>query len=164
MASADILDRTTTKVATQFLPIAYGSFSSTQTQQANPAAAVVYNTEDITPLGVSCATPSANIVVATAGVYRVLASLQCDNTAVGALPLDMWVSVGGVAVPNSATRVAINQNQEVVMAVEWLLQLAAGASVAVQIAGAVGTQILAVAAAPPIPAIPSIITTIQRIA
>ena len=171
MASADILDRTTTKVATQFLPIAYGSFSSTQTQVVNPAfpalavLPLVHNTTDITPLGVSCATPSANIVVNTTGVYKVLSSVQCDKTSVGVGDLEMWVAVNGTAVPNSASRLAINQNLESLMAVEWFLELTAGEAVSINLASAAdGLRALSVAAAAPVPAIPSIITTILRIA
>jgi len=171
MASADILDRTTTKVATQFLPIAYGSFSSTDTQLVNPAFPIlavlplVYDTTDITPLGVSCATPSADIVVATTGVYKVLSSVQCDKTTIGVGDLEMWIAVNGTAVPNSATRIAINQNIESLMAVEWFLELASGDAVSINLASlADGLRALSVAAAAPVPAIPSIITTILRIA
>jgi hypothetical protein len=172
MSVASILTRSPkTEVATQFLPIAYGSFSSTQTQLVNPAFPItavlplVYDTTDITPFGVSCATPSANIVVATTGVYKVLSSVQCDKTSVGVGDLEMWIAVGGVAVPNSATRLAINQNIESLMAVEWFLELTAGDAVSINLASAVGgLQALAVASAPPVPAIPSVITTITRIA
>jgi len=110
--------------------------------------------------------PSASITVTEAGVYKVVSSLQCKNTVVGpALELDMWIAVGGIPVPNSTTRVAINQNQEVVMTVEWLLVLAASDSFNVEIYVPVaGPEALAVPAAPPVPAIPSIITTVLRIA
>jgi hypothetical protein len=151
-------------------PAAYGSFSSTQTQVAGAVSAtpVVYDTADITPFGVSCTLPSANIVIGIAGVYKVLASAQCDKTGAGlATPLDMWVSVNGTAVPNSATRIAVNQNSETVMTVEWFLDLDKGDTVAVQTfssSGALDLQLLAVPAAAPVPAIPSIITTLLRIA
>jgi hypothetical protein len=126
---------------------------------------LVYNTTDITPFGVSCATPSASIVVATTGVYKVLASVQCDKTTINVGDLEMWIAVGGVAVPNSATRLAINQNIETLMAVEWFLELTAGDGVSINLAStAGGLQALAVPAAPPVPAIPSVITTITRIA
>ena len=160
-----------TEVFTSYLPIAYGSFSSTQTQVVNPAfpalapLPLVYNTTDITPLGVSCATPSASIVVATTGVYKVLSSVQCDKTTINVGDLEMWIAVGGVAVPNSATRLAINQNLESVMVVEWFLELTAGDAVSINLASTTdGLQALAVPAAAPVPAIPSVITTITRIA
>lgn len=148
-------------------PAAYGSFSSTQTQTltATTPLPVIYDTADVEPFGVSCALPSADIVVGVAGVYKVLASAQCDRTAGSSGDLEMWVSVGGTAVPNSATRININQNIESVMTVEWLLDLAVGDEVAVVVYSAVaGNQLLAVPAAAPVPAIPSIITTLLRIA
>jgi len=160
-----------TEVFTSYLPIAYGSFSSTQTQVVNPAfpalapLPLVYTTTDITPLGVSCATPSASIVVATTGIYKVFSSVQCDKTSVGVGDLEMWIAVNGIAVPNSASRLAMNQNLESLMSVEWIVNLTAGNAVSIVLASAVdGLQALAVPAAPPVPAIPSVITTILRIA
>jgi hypothetical protein len=148
-------------------PASYGSFSSTQTQTiaATTPLPVIYDTADVEPFGVSCDLPSADIVVGIAGVYKVLASAQCDRTALLTGDLEMWVSVGGTAVPNSATRININQNIESVMTVEWLLDLAVGDEVAVVVYSAVaGNQLLAVPASAPVPAIPSIITTIVKIA
>lgn len=146
----------------------YGSFSSTQTQTiaATTDVPITYDTADITPVGMTCTlAPSADIVITNAGTYKVLTSLQCDKTTGGADQLDMWVSVNGTAVPNSATKLQINQNQESVMTVEWFLTLAASDAVSVHTyAPTAGLQALAVAAAPPVPAIPSIITTVLRIA
>jgi len=52
-----------------------------------------------------------------------------------------------------------------VMAVEWFLDLSAGDTLAViGFSSTTGLQALAVASAGPVPAIPSIITTIVRIA
>ncbi len=151
-------------------PLQYGSFSSTQTQVVNPAFPVlavlplVYDTVDLTPTGMSCAVPSANIVVGSAGVFKVLASAQCDKTTLLPGDLEMWVAVNGTAVPNSATRIQINQNQETVMTVEWLLELDADDAISVNLAStAQGLQALAIAAAAPVPAIPSIITTVIQI-
>jgi hypothetical protein len=148
-------------------PAAYGSFSSTQTQAvaAGVPLPLIYDTVDLPPVGVSCAVPSADIVIGVAGVYKVLASLQCDRTAALTGDLEMYVAINGTGVPNSTTRVNINQNIESVMAVEWFLPLDKGDDVTVVIASAVaGNQAAAFVAAPPIPAIPSIITTVLRIA
>lgn len=148
-------------------PACYGSFSSTQTQTltATTPLPVIYNTADIDAFGVSCDLPSADIVIGIAGVYKVLASAQCDRTALLTGDMEMWVSVNGTAVPNSATRININQNIESVMTVEWLLDLAVGDEVAVVVySGVAGNQLLAVPAASPVPAIPSLITTVVKIA
>lgn len=147
---------------------AYGSFSSTQTQVIAPGVPVpiTYDTVDIQPVGVAQGPSPDAITVLDTGVYRILASLQCDNSAAGpAQDLNMFLTVGVTALPNSATRVAINQNQESVMTVEWIVSLTAGQFVSVTCSSAVvGLQALAIPAAGVTPAIPSIITTIMRIA
>jgi hypothetical protein len=51
------------------------------------------------------------------------------------------------------------------MVVEWFLELTAGDAVSINLASTTdGLQALAVPAAAPVPAIPSVITTITRIA
>ena len=149
----------------------YGSFSSTQPQVVNPdyptlaVLPAVYDTEDIKPVGVSCDVPSKDIVIGVAGVYKVLASAQCDKTTANAGDIEMWIAVNGTAVANSATRSQINQNQELVMTVEWIVDLAVGDAVTIEFAStAEGLRILAIAASAPVPDIPSIIVTLVKIA
>ena len=75
----------------------------------------------------------------------------------------MFIVVSGTPVPNSTTRIQINQNQEVVMTVEWFLELEADDYIRIVLFSATtGLQALAISGAP-IPDIPSIITTIMRI-
>lgn len=147
---------------------AYASFSSTQTQAIVPGVAtpITYDTTDLQPVGIVQGPSPDAITVLNSGVYRILTSLQCDNTAAGpAEDLNMFLKVGVNNLPNSATRVAINQNQETVMTVEWIVPLTAGQFVSVTCSSAVvGLRALAVAAAGVTPAIPSIITVVQRIA
>jgi hypothetical protein len=149
---------------------AFGSFSSTATQNfAVPPAGptlLTYTTQDLLPQGVSCVLPSSLITVNATGVYKVLSSVQMNNAMGGARDGEVWIAVNGTAVPNSATRIQVNQNTELVMAVEWFLPLSAADTVEIQAAasGGAGVQALAIPAAGYIPAIPSIITTITRIA
>ena len=150
-----------------FSPIAHASFSSTQTQNiANGVAVpITYDTTDVQPVGIVQGPSPDAITVLQSGVYKILASLQCDNTGVGAQDLNMFLKVGVTTLPNSGTRVAINQAQETVMTVEWIVALTAGQFVSVNCSAAVvGLRALAIAAAGVTPAIPSIITTIVRIA
>jgi len=145
----------------------YGSFSSTQTQPCAPATPLplVYDTKDIaSSTGVNVLFPSSRIIVSNTGVYKVLSSIQCDSTA-GVQTLTGYVSINGTPVPNSATRVVVNLNLESLMTVEWFLPMNAGDFVEVVLYDLVGGgQAVAFPAAPPVPAIPSIITTILRIA
>ena len=145
-------------------PIAYGSFSSTQSQNITQGEALpfTYDTQDITPVKISQS--GENIFVEKGGMYKVMTSLQCNKTTGGNGDLEMWIAINGTAVPNSATRTQINQNQEVVMSVEWFVELSSGDAVSiVGYSRTTGLQALAIPEDPPIPAIPSIITTIMRI-
>lgn len=75
----------------------------------------------------------------------------------------MFIAINGSPVPNSTTRIQINQNQEVVMTVEWFLELNEKDYITiVMFSASAGLQALAIPSAG-IPAIPSIITTIMRI-
>jgi hypothetical protein len=147
-------------------PNAYGSFSSTQTQNVtqNTPLPVSHDTQDITPKNIYASLPSTDIYVRNKGVYKVLSSLQCNKTSGGgAGDLEMFITINGTPVPNSTTRIQINQNQEVVMTVEWFLELEANDYVRIVLFSATtGLQALAIPSAG-IPAIPSIITTIMRI-
>ena len=146
-------------------PNAYASYSSTQTQNVtqNTPLPVSHDTQDITPKNIYATLPSTNMYVRNKGVYKVLSSLQCNKTSGGTGDLEMFIAVNGTPVPNSTTRVQINQNQEVVMTVEWFLELEAKDFITIVLFSAVaGVQALAISGAP-IPDIPSIITTIMRI-
>lgn len=141
---------------------AYASFSSTQTQTVTGETILTYNTDDITPLNVSRTSTSA--VVVYPGIYKVLASVQTDKTGGGTASLDMYPLVNGVAVPNSATKLNVNKTGEDIMTVEWFLDLSANQEVSLALySAATGFRALAVPAAPPVPAIPSIILTIVKI-
>lgn len=144
----------------------YASYSSTQTQNItqNQVLPLVYNTEDISASGIRCTLPSANIYILESGVYKVLASLQCDRTITGNASINMYPSINGVPVPNSATRVVINQNIESLMTVEWYLNISQGQYITIDLFSTfTGARALAVAASNPVPLIPSIITTIMKI-
>ena len=153
-------------------PPAYGSFSFTGTQIINPLFPAIaplvlrYDTQDIVPQGISLVLPaSEELEVALGGVYKVLASVQLDRTVGGNSIIDMYPAVNGTAVPSSATKLSINQNQEDIMTVEWFLQLNTNDTVSIVLFSTdAGNQALGVPANPPVPAIPSIITTILRIA
>lgn len=149
-------------------PSAYGSFSSTITTPLNPGSEtfVLLTTIDVIPLaGLTFILPSSQVGVDNTGIYKCLASVQLDKTSPGLAVIDMYPKVNGTAVPNSATKLNINQNQEDVMTVEWFFSLSAGDNIAIALyTTSSGVRALAVPAAAPIPAIPSIILTIVRIA
>lgn len=155
-------------ISRQFLPNCYGSFSNTQTVNipATTATPIGYDTADVPPVRCGCPLGgSPDIDVNQTGVYKVLTSIQVNKTSAGVGDIELWIEVAGSPVPNSATRVAINQNIESLMTVEWLVTAQQNDTIQIYMYSSVaGFQALAVPSAPPVPAIPSIITTIYQIA
>jgi len=150
--------------------IPYGSFSSTQTQpcSAGVPLPLVYDTKDIaSTTGINVLFPDSKITVSDDGVYKVLTSIQCDSTS-GLQTLTCYVSVNGTPVPNSASQIIVNINTQTLMTVEWFLGLDANDDVEVllydTIGGGQAVAFPAVVGPPAIPATPSVITTILRIA
>jgi hypothetical protein len=152
--------------------VAYGAFSSTVTQTLNPsfptleALTVQYDTADVSAVGLSTDPfPISKIEVVYGGVYKVLASIQLDKSTGGTGEIDMYPVVNGIPVPNSATKLVINQNLEDIMTIEWFLTLNATDIITIECySPSNGISLLAVPASAPVPAIPSIILTILRIA
>lgn len=153
-----------------FTPV-YISVSSTVTQDVNPlyptvaALPLVYDTKDVgSTTGINVLFPSSQISVTNKGIYSVLSSVQLDQTtALGVV--EFYPAVNGTAVPNSASRIRQNINLEDVITVEWLLAMDASDYVEVLLYSAdPGFRALALPASAPVPATPSVITIVQRIA
>lgn len=144
----------------------YGSFSSSVSQDLSSGQIlkILYNTIDISASGVYCILPSPQIYVQSTGTYKVLSSLQCDRTTSGNSTINMWISINNNAVPNSATRVVINQASESLMTVEWFINLNVGDFITIDLYSSTsGARALAIPSSGPVPLIPSIITTILKI-
>lgn len=152
-------------------PHVYGSFSSTQTQPIPTGSAVMltYDTVDIAGGGLILGggLPSPFINVSSAGVYRVITSVQLNKQAGGGSSGDvyMWFSVDGVAVPNSATKYAVTNTFEACLTVEVMVSLTSGQRISVMATATNGGE--EILAEPPIlpnaSAVPSIITIVQRV-
>jgi hypothetical protein len=149
----------------------YAEFTSSTTQ---PITAMIelpitndtktIGTADIVPVGPF---PTSGMRVNTTGVYKLLYSAQMNKSSGGgADDIDIYLRINGTNVPNTATRVALTQQIEQVLTCEYIESLTAGDVVEFVAYTSVGVscEILAVPAAPPVPAIPSIITNIIRIA
>ena len=148
-------------------PPAYGSFSCSIPQALPQSSELItfYDTKDCTSVGLTVLIPTTFFTVDYKGVYKILSSIQTDRTAGGLSTITMYPKINGNAVPNSATRLVINQNFEDVLTVEWFLDMNAGDNLEIAVYTTdLDNQLLAVPATPPLPAIPSIITTILRIA
>lgn len=150
-------------------PPTHCAYSSSQTQSivANNILPLVYDTQDTAPSLVSVSLPDSNIVPSNSGLYKVLASVQLNRTSAGNSTVVMFPRVNGTEVANSATYLKINQQEEDVMTVEWFIYLVGGDALQICVYSTDSdNECLAVVRDAPngIPAVPSIITTILRIA
>ena len=115
--------------------------------------------------------PNSEIIIPSKGVYRILFSAQCDCTS-GTHDIDIFPVVNGISVPNSNTRIALNGGIESCLTVEYFLTFNTNDILQFVMTGddsanASNARLLYVSSAPgnpvDIPAIPSIIVTIQQI-
>lgn len=157
------------KPPTPFTPV-FGSFSSTQTQpiSAGFGLPLVYDTKDIaSSTGINILVPDSNIILSTAGVYKVLTSIQADST-LGLQTLTAFLAINGNPVANTSTQVIVNLAQQSLITVEWFVQIAANDRIEVYLFDPVGGgQAVAFppqAGTPTVPATPSVITTVLQIA
>ena len=150
------------------LPGGNGSFYSTATQTAaaiNTAYAITLSNTSLSN-GVSIGSPSSRIVVAQAGVYSIQFSAQFDKTAATAAAAYLWLRINGVNVANSAGKISVQgADAEVIPAWGFVQQLSAGDYIELMWStNDINVFIAAFAAAPPVPAIPSVIVTVVQIA
>jgi hypothetical protein len=147
----------------RYIRFPYGAFHDTTTQTAaatGTAYAVTFNSTDLSN-DVSIGSPTSKIVVANAGIYNFQFSLQLDKASGAAGHTYIWARVNGVDVPYSASEVAIQgTTAEAIPA--WNFVLSMNATDYFQLMWSVddtNIQLKAVAAAAPVPAIPSVILT-----
>jgi hypothetical protein len=150
-------------------PQVYGSFSSTQTQpipDAGSGVALTYDTTDIANECVLVGIPNAPLVqVGFTGVYRILFSLQLNRSGGSIGSIYAYPVVGGTPVPNSTTKMSINNNQEDCLTVEYILSLTADEPFGINCySPSAGQEALAIPATVDYPAVPSVILTLNRIA
>ena len=144
----------------------YGSFYDTTTQTAttvNTAKAITFNTTDLSQ-GVYVGTTTSRIYVDTEGVYDFQTSLQLDSTVSTDEHFYLWLAVNGADVANSASTVRLKgNNSETILALNFFLDLKAGDYVEFMYSVTnLGVSVQYVAAAAPVPAIPSIILTVSN--
>lgn len=144
----------------------FGSFYDTTTQTAttiNTAKAVTFNTTDLSR-GVYIGSPTSRIYVDTEGVYDFQLSLQLDSTVSTDERFYMWFAKNGVDVADSASTVRLKgNNAELILSLNYFFNLKANDYVEVMFSTTnLGVQILYAAASSPVPAIPSIILTVNN--
>ena len=145
----------------------FGSFYDTTTQTAaltNTAYAITFNTTDVVS-GVSLGTPSSRITVDAPGVYNFQHSMQIVNTSGGSHSVWIWFRKNGVDIPQSATEIVIQGNNAEQFAA-WNFQSPMDVGDYMEIMWSVSNtavRLLAVAASSPVPAVPSVILTVNYV-
>lgn len=145
----------------------FGQFSSATTQTvavANTAYAATYDTDGVYNQ-TSHASAASEIYVERTGLYNIQFSAQLHKTTASVGNIFMWLRINGIDVSNSASKAAVQgSTAETIMTVNFLVSLRDGDYFQVMYsASSTACQLLAVAASAPVPAVPSIITTITQI-
>jgi len=148
----------------RFLRLPYGSFSDSTTQTAaatGTAYAVTFNTTEYSN-GVAVSTPTSRILITDPGYYNFQFSLQLDKSSGATGHTYIWPRINGTNVPRSASEVAIQgAAAENIAAWNFVLEMQAGQYFELMWSvDDTNIQIKAVAAAAPVPAIPSAILTV----
>lgn len=145
----------------------WGSFYDTTTQTAaaiNTAYALTLNTTDAS-FGCYRGATTSQVYVTNPATYCVAFSAQLDNTSGGNHLAYIWLRVNGVDVANSASQVRLKGTDGELVAA-WNFYVALKAGDYFQIMWAVSdtaVQVVAQAAAAPVPAIPSVIVTVEEV-
>jgi len=148
-----------------YLSTPYAVFTSSSTQTAaviNTAYPIYYDTTVISnDLSYPIANPS-RVTANKPGIYNFQFSLQLDKTAGASGSIFIWPSVNGVAVPNSATKVTVQGTAaECVAAWNFFVPMISGDYFELYWStDDIRCVLLAEAAAPPVPSIPSVILTV----
>lgn len=159
--------------ATMGITAAYAQFSDTTDQvlvAATPKV-VKFNTTDAA-VGVSVVDPGTGptqLTVAASGTYRFDISLQMLNTGGGGATITFWARINGTNVPNSASSIEMGNNNNRTLPyvalitpmnageyLEWVV-LSTGANTSIE-------HFAAVVGPPAVPAIPSVIAGVLRLA
>lgn len=145
-------------------PKPHASFYDTTTQTNPVASAVNYMRVDstVSDTAEGIKKDTDKIFISETGVYNIQFSAQLDKVGGGKANVFIWLSINGVSVPHSATKIVIaGPNDEVVPAWNWVVPLATGDYF--QIAWESPDTDVVLLAAPVsgnIPQIPSVILTV----
>ena len=146
---------------------AYGSFYSTQNQAgvANQIQVITHNVTDFAS-GVSMVSGS-RITFAEAGIYTLISTMQYQETGGGTATITGWLRKNGVDVADSATDLKLKGNGDRdLYAINYFVSASAGDYVEFcWSSNDVDTEILYIAprTSPTRPAVPSVITTVNRV-
>jgi hypothetical protein len=115
--------------------------------------------------GVSIGSPTSCITVANTGVYNIQFSAQLDKTAGATGYIYIWLDINGTTVADSAGVVAIQgTSAEAIATWNYVVSLTAGQYFRLMWStDDTRVKLTAIAAAAPVPAIPSVILTVTQV-
>jgi hypothetical protein len=145
----------------------YGMFYDTTDQAAaaiNTAYPITFNTTSVA-LGTYRGTPTSRIYVSTPAVYNFAFSVQLDKTSGGLARMYFWGRKNGTNIAESGRHVHLQgNNNETVYASNLYVEMGGGDYFElVWSTDDTTAQLEAVAAAAPVPAIPSVILTVNQV-
>jgi cytoskeletal protein CcmA (bactofilin family) len=143
----------------------YGAFSSTVPQTlpgANQSASFTYNTVDVVD-GVTYSNNS-HLNIPHTGVYNIQFSAQLLSAA-NNVKAYIWLKKNGANLDNTATVIALRNNEEAVAAWNWIYPFVAGDYVEIAWqSNSATTTLERFNASGNIPAVPSVIVTVTQVA
>lgn len=147
----------------------YASFQSNSIQYASVTDPTLITLDERTigTLTVSGGTyPNSEVVIPTAGTYKIVFSAQCDSAS-GNHYLEIFPAINGTPVPRSNTRIKLQGTNESCLTVEYFLSFGANDKLTFyMVSDSTNARLLAITVGtgtPTIPNIPSFIVTIMRI-
>ena len=125
---------------------------------------VTFDSTDLSS-SVSRGTPTSRIVVSNAGTYNIQFSAQLHKTSAAVGYVYIWARVSGTDVAQSAGKIALNGSQaETIAAWNYVLTMAANDYFELMWStDSTNCQLLHNTTVSPVPAIPSVILTVQQI-
>lgn len=144
---------------------AYGQFSSSVTQNASAGGTkLLFNTTVISQ-DIAIGVTTSRITPAYPGIYKIAYSIQLDKAGAGAATGSIWIARSNSNQSNTNRRIRLAGSDSLPLSSDFLISITAGQYVEVVLQSTDTTvTALAVAAALPIPATPSIIFTMERVA
>jgi hypothetical protein len=144
----------------------YGAFydSTDQTAAAiNTAYAMTFNNTQFSK-GVTIGTPTSRVYVDRAHIYNIQFSAQLDKSSASKSNVWIWLDKNGTSIPDSATQVSLQGSSSAIVAAwNFLLDMNAGDYFRLMWStDDTGCFLKHDVAAPPVPAIPSVILTVTN--
>jgi len=146
---------------------AYGNFSSSVSQPASAGGTkLLFNTTGVaSDIAIGVGGNTSRIIPAYPGVYKIAYSIQLFKNSVGLSAANVWIARSNSNQANTTRGIRLFDTEAVPISSDFVIQITSGQYIEV-ILQSTDTTVVALggAASPPLPATPSIIFTIERIA